>query len=144
MSELDKFRKDYFLFAEAGFVAVNQADDDSATKLFNASKALNPDNTLADLGIGYLHFHKLELKKACQIFEAVLEKEPANELARTFLGMCLSLTPDFGEKGQQILQEVAEKSGDSEVKKSAESTLAFVDTFVKKSSGGPMQKPPGK
>ena len=80
-------KEDYILMIEAGFIAVNQADEDSALKLFRASEMLQPDNSLPKVGFGYLHLHKLELKQAVRIFEEVLEKEPNNEMAKTFLGI---------------------------------------------------------
>src|SRR3990167_1450794 len=98
MSDLSKFKDHFILLSEAGFVAVNQADEDAAIKLFKAAEILNSKSLLPRIGMGYLHFHKLELKRACAIFEEVLEKDPTNEMARTFLGMCLSLTPDLGAK----------------------------------------------
>lgn len=133
MSDINKFKDHFIVLLEAGFIAVNQADEDAATKLFKAAELLNPESSLPKIGMGYLHFHKLELKQACKLFEDVIEQEPDNEMARTFLGMSLSLTPDFGAQGEKILAEVAEKASASEVKEVASTTLDFVDKFVKKS-----------
>ena len=60
MSNLKKYKEDWLLFTEAGFIAVNQADEDAAIKLFRAGETLNPENTLPQVGIGYLHLHKLD------------------------------------------------------------------------------------
>ena len=59
---LNKFKDDFFLFLEAGFIAVNQADEDAAVKLFKAAQLLDPQQSLPQIGFGYLHLHKLELK----------------------------------------------------------------------------------
>ncbi|MCH9614294.1 MAG: hypothetical protein SP1CHLAM54_17480 [Chlamydiia bacterium] len=129
---LDKFKDDFILLCEAGFIAVNQADEDTAMKLFEAAKALEPEHHLPKIGEGYLHFHKLELKRACAIFEKVLEEDGNNEMARAFLGMALSLTPDMGEHGKNILSEVAEKASDKNTKTVAKETIDFVETFIEK------------
>lgn len=136
---LDKFKDDFILLCEAGFIAVNQADEDTALKLFAAARCLEPTHHLPKVGEGYLHFHKLELKKACMIFEKVLEADGNNEMARAFLGMALSLTPDMGESGKKILAEVAEKASDKSTKDVAKETIDFVETFIeKKSKPNPM------
>jgi hypothetical protein len=36
------FKEDWLLFTECGFIAVNQADEDAALKLFKAGEMLNP------------------------------------------------------------------------------------------------------
>ncbi len=85
-----------------------------------------------------MHLHKLELKVACQYFEEVLQKEPDNDMAQTFLGIALSLTPDKVAKGEAMLEKAAKSTSDSQVKKVADTTLDFVEKFVKKSGGGPV------
>lgn len=136
MEDLSKYDEDFFLFLEAGFIAINQADEDAAVKMFNACELLRPDNSLVQVGIGYLHLHKLELKNAIKCFEEVLAKEPDNEMAKTFLGIAFSLTPDQVTQGEKILEEAAKDSSDSDVKKVANTTLDFVEHFVKKPGGG--------
>lgn len=132
MADLHKFKDHFVLLLEAGFIAVNQADEDAAIKLFKASELLNPSSTLPKIGLGYLHFHKLELKKACELFKEVIDKEPNNEMARTLLGMSLSLTPNNIDAGEKILHEVVEKGSTSDVKNVANSAITFVEKFVKK------------
>lgn len=132
MEDLQKYNEDFFLFLEAGFVAINQADEDAAIKLFKACELLRPDNTLIQVGIGYLHLHKLELKAAIKCFEEVIAKEPSNEMAHAFLGIALSLTPDQVAKGEKILADSAKSATDPYIKKVASTTLDFVDHFVKK------------
>ncbi len=132
MEDLSKYDEDFFLFLEAGFIAINQADEDAAIKMFKACELLRPDNSLTTVGLGYLHLHKLELKTAIDYFRAVITKEPDNEMAQTFLGIALSLTPDQVTEGEKVLEKTAKNSSDSQVKKVANTTLDFVDEFVKK------------
>ena len=142
MAELSKFKDHFILLAEAGFIAVNQADEDSAVKLFKASQLLDPQNSLPKVGLGYMHLCKLELKAACKAFEEVLAKEPTNEMAKAFLGLSLSLTPNEVAKGEKILEESAQKSHDPEVKKLAATAIDFVEKFVKKApTPAQLQKP---
>jgi predicted Zn-dependent protease len=133
MEDLAKYDKDFFLFLEAGFIAINQADEDAAQKMFKACQLLRPDNTLITVGLGYLHLHKLELKSAIQYFKEVIDKEPNNVMAQTFMGIAMSLTPDQVKEGEKILEKAAKNTTDADVKKVANTTLDFVDTFVKKS-----------
>lgn len=136
MEDLSKYDDDFFLFLEAGFIAINQADEDAAVKLFKACELLRPENSLIKVGMGYMHLHKLELKAACKYFEEVLAKEPDNDMAQTFLGIAFSLSPDQVAKGEQLLEKSAKGASDSQVKKVANTTLDFVEHFVKKPGGG--------
>ena len=135
MEDLKKYEEDFFLFLEAGYMAINQADEDSSVKLFKTCELLQPENPLIKIGFGYLHLHKLELKQACAYFEEVLRLDPSHEMATTFLGIALSLTPDQVSKGEQILEKSARESSDSDVKQVAHTTLDFVEQFVKKTPG---------
>ena len=130
---LDKKTKDeFFILCEAGFIAVNQMDDDAAKKLFAASELIDPESTLPKTGIGYLHLCKLELNEAAKAFQAVLEKEPDNDMAQAFLGVAMSLSPQEGAKGEKLLEDTAKESKDPTVKTLATSALEFVDKFIKK------------
>jgi hypothetical protein len=135
MGQLQQYKDHYILLAEAGFIAINQADEDSATKLFKASSILDPQNVLPKIGMGYMHLCKLELKQAAKIFEGILEKDPHNEMAKAFLGVSLSLNPAEVIKGEKVLEEAAHKSKDPMVKNLAKSALDFVEKFVKKAPG---------
>jgi len=133
MGKLENYQKDFILLCEAGFIAVNQMDEDAAKKLFSASALLKPENYLPDVGMGYMHLGKLELKQAVGAFEKALKKEPDNEMAKAFLGICIALTPNEEAKGEKLLQESAKKTQDPEVKKLAASAIEFVEKFIKKS-----------
>lgn len=132
MSQVEKYKDHFVLHLEAGFIAVNQADEDSAVKLFKAAEILNPESPLPQIGLGYLAFHKLELQKAIEIFDAVLAKDSGNELAKTFKGMCLSLSPNQTAEGEKILHEIAEGAGGSDAKAVANNAIDFVEKYVKK------------
>ena len=134
MAILQSYKADFLLFVEAGFVAVNQADEDSALKLFRAAEMLEPQNCLPMIGFGYLHLHKLELKQAIHRFEEVLKKEPHNEMAKTFLGIATSMLPNQAEKGEKILEQT-HHSKDPLIKKLSETAMDFVEKFVKKTPG---------
>lgn len=129
---LDKYRDDFFLLLEAGFMAVNDQDEDSAIKLFRASEVLNPKSTFPQIGFGYMHMCKLELKQARTIFEEVSKKEPDNEMAKTFLGICMSMSPGGMSKGEVLLEQSATKSDDPDIRTLANTAIDFVDNFVKK------------
>lgn len=129
---LDKYKDPFLLLVEAGFVATNKAEEDKAIKLFRASETLNPDNPLPKIGMGYLHMLKLEIGQASKMFEQVLEKDPNNEMAKTFLGLSYTFSTTDIAKGEKLLTESASKSGDPMVKNLASTALDFVDKFVKK------------
>lgn len=131
MLQKERSKEDFIVMAEAGFIAINQADEDAAVKLFRAAQLLKPDNNLPKIGMGYLHFLKLELKQAGKVFQEVLDKEPTNEMAKAFLGLSVALTPNDADKGEKILEEAA-KSKDSTIKAMAETAIDFVEKFVKK------------
>lgn len=124
--------QDFILLLESGFIAVNQSDEDASTKLFKAAEILKPESTLPKVGMGYLHLHKLEIKQAVDLFETVLKKEPGNEMAKTFLGLCLSFTPKGVAKAEELLETTC-KSNESLIQNLSKSALQFIDTFIKKS-----------
>jgi len=129
-----KFKEDFILFAEAGFIAVNQADEDAALKLFKAAELLDPSNILPKLGVGYLHLHKLELKDAIKNFEDVLHTDPHNDMAKAFKGLALSMMPNSIDKGEKILEQTC-KSKDPAIKEMSNTAIDFVEKFVKKHPG---------
>lgn len=130
----NKYKEDFILLAEAGFIAVNQADEDAALKLFRAAEVLKPKNVLPKLGFGYLHLHKLELKDAIKYFEQVLDEEPNNQMAKAFMGLCYSMMPNTVEKGEKMLEQTS-KTKDPMIKELASSAMDFVEKFIKKSPG---------
>jgi len=127
-----QYKGDAILFLEAGFIAVNQADEDSSVKLFKAAQALDPDNPLVKVGFGFLHLHKLELKQACKMFEEVLEADPKNEMAKALLGITMTFSPAMASKGEELLKETY-KSKDPSIKQLSDTGVAFAEKFMKKS-----------
>ncbi len=141
---LEKAKKDFILMAEAGFIAINQADEDAALKLFRAAQLLQPENSLPKIGMGYLHFLKLDLKQANKFFQEVIAQEPDNDMAKAFLGLSTALTPNEATKGEKILEE-AKHSKDPNIQHLAKSAIEFVEKFVKKApvrSSGPASHAP--
>ena len=140
---LETYQEHFSTLIEAGFIAVNQSDEDSAVKLFKAAEALKPGHFLPQLGRGYLHLCKLELKQACKIFTEVLQKEPNNEIAKAFLGLCMGLNPSEADQGAKILKETDKATKDPLLKDLTSSAIAFVEKFVKKAptpAQGPQKK----
>ncbi|MEC7839983.1 MAG: SctF chaperone SctG [Chlamydiota bacterium] len=129
---LDDYLDDFPLLIEAGFVAVKQLDEVSATRIFNAAQVLNPESTAPQVGLGYIALNKLEVKRATMIFESVISKEPENYLAQTFLGMCFLLTKPKRELGEKIIKEAIEKSDDPTIKNLGELSLEWAEKDLKK------------
>jgi Tfp pilus assembly protein PilF len=133
MPSLQNYKEDYIVFLEAGFIAINQADEDATIKLFKASELLNPSNVMPKIGMAYLHIHKLELKQAQKLLEEVLTVEPQNEVAKTLLGVALSMSPKEMQKGEEILHSMQKKASTEDIKELSTTALDFVDKFLKKS-----------
>lgn len=131
---LAKYKEDFFLLLEAGFLAVNARDEDSAIKLFRACSVLRPGHTFPKVGFGYLHLCKLEIKQAITLFSEVLEKEPNNEMAKALLGICLSMGTTTTTQGETLLTSLLTQSQDPGIKELANTSLNFVETFIKKAA----------
>jgi tetratricopeptide (TPR) repeat protein len=131
MKSWTDYKDDWLLLLEAGFIAVNLADEDSALKLFKAAEMFKPDHPLPKVGFGYLHLHKLELKQAGKMFEDALALDPKNEMAKALLGLSMSLAPTTLEKGEKILEETL-KSHDPMIKTLSDSAIDFIERFLKK------------
>jgi tetratricopeptide (TPR) repeat protein len=125
-------KEDFPLLIEAGFVAVKQLDEMSATRIFQAAQAISPGNAAPKIGLGYIALNKLEIKQAIKIFEEVVEKEPENYLAQTFLGICLLLTKPKRKKGEKLIQECIEKSDDPTIKSLGKISLEWAEKDLKK------------
>lgn len=114
--KFEDFKEDFSLLIEAGFVAVKQLDEISATRIFYAAQGLSPNSTAPKIGMGFIALNKLEIKEATKIFEHVTGIEPDNHLALTFLGICFLLTKGKRKKGEKIIHETMEKTTDPAVK----------------------------
>lgn len=114
--KIASFSEDFALLIEAGFVAVKQLDEMSATRIFQAAGVLNPGHAAPKIGMGYIALNKLEVKQATKIFEEVTVKEPENWLAQTFLGICFILTKPKRKKGEALIHEAMSKTSDPTIK----------------------------
>lgn len=125
------FKEDFALLIETGFVAVKQLDEISATRIFHAAQAINPEHTAPQIGLGYIALNKLEVKEATRIFEAVVEKEPDNYLAQTFLGMSYLLTKTKRKKGEKLISEVMELTDDETIVNLCKLSLEWAEKDLK-------------
>lgn len=129
---MDEFKEDFALLIEAGFVAVKQLDETSASRIFHAAQAISPNSTAPQIGLGYIALNKLELKEATKTFEEVLKQEPENYLAQTFLGICFLLTKPKRKKGEKLILEAIEKTDNSTIKNLGEVSLEWAEKDLKK------------
>ncbi len=142
VSFLENHPSYFILLVEAGFIAVNQADEDAARKLFTAAALCEPENPLPAIGFGYLHLHKLELTQACKKFEDAYEQEEKEkqprayilDMCKSFLGICTAMQPNLVVKGEKILDETL-KTKDPLIKQLTYTAIDFVERFIKKSPG---------
>jgi hypothetical protein len=130
--KLKQFKEDFSLLIEAGFVAVKQLDEISATRIFNAAQAISPKSAAPKLGIGYIHLNKLEVKEATKIFEGIIKDEPENYLAHTFLGICYLLNKSKRKKGEKIIHEAMAKTNDPTIKDLGTISLEWAEKDLKK------------
>jgi len=129
---LEKYKDDFLLLTEGGFIAVNQMDEEAAQRLFAAAALLQPKNVLPKIGLGYLHLCKLELKQAAKFFEEVLLVDPKNEMTSVLLGLTYSFMQNELPRAEKILSKALQESDDPLVKNLAHDTFTFIDKFVKK------------
>lgn len=139
--KIEELKEDFSLFIESGFVAVKQLDGFSASSIFIAAQMISPNNTAPQVGLGYIALNKLELKEATNIFEKVMEKEPDNHLAQTFLGICYLLQKQKRKKGEKLINESIEKSPDPTIKNLGKISLDWAEKDLKKSKA-PFFAPP--
>ncbi|HEX4839125.1 MAG TPA: hypothetical protein VFU89_01640 [Rhabdochlamydiaceae bacterium] len=132
MAQLQKYKDDFVILLESGFIAASQTDEDAAVKLFRAAQILQPENVMPKVGYGYIHLLKLELNQACKRFEEVLKADPHNEMARAMLGLSTSLTVKEADKGEKILKEAMKNTKDPSIKNMASTAIDFVEKYVKK------------
>lgn len=132
MGQLQKYREDFTDLLEAGFIAANGADEDTATKLFKAAAILKPDSVLPKVGFGYIQLLKLELKQASHTFESILKQEPHNDMCKALLGLTRSFHAKEYEEGEKILKDLVLKAEDTSVKQMALTGIEFVEKFVRK------------
>lgn len=131
-SLFESFKDDFSLLIEAGFVAVKQLDEVSATRLFLAAKAVSPKHIVPDIGLGYIALNKLDVKEATRIFTDVLEREPGNALASAFLGMCYLLTKSKRTEGEALIGKIMKESSDPAIINLCTISLEWAEKDLKK------------
>jgi hypothetical protein len=128
----EMFREDFALLVEAGFIAVKQLDEISASRIFHAAQMINPESVIPQIGLGYIAINKLEVKTATKIFEDVVNKDPENHLAQTMLGICFLLNKPKRKKGEKLIRETLGKTTDPTVKSLGELSLVWADKDLQK------------
>lgn len=130
--KIEELKDDFSLLIEAGFVAVKQLDAISSSRIFVAAQMISPDHTAPQIGLGYIALNQLNIKEATHIFESILEKEPENHLAQTFLGICYLLSKPKRKKGERIIKEAIEKTSDPTIKNLGAISLEWAEKDLKK------------
>ena len=131
-ADVSMFRDDFSLLIEAGFVAVKQLDEVSASRIFHAAQLISPDSTAPQIGLGYIALNKLEMREATEIFEKVIAKEPENQLAQTFYGICLLLNKQQRHKGEKLIKEIITAATDPTIKALGEISLEWAEKDLSK------------
>lgn len=130
--KMEEFKDDFSLLIEAGFVAVKQLDAISSSRIFVAAQIISPGHTAPKIGLGYIALNQLNVKEATHIFETIVETEPENYLAQTFLGMCYLLNKPKRKKGEKLIHEAIEKSDDPTIKGLGKISLEWAEKDLKK------------
>jgi len=141
---LEEFKQDFSLMIEAGFVAVKQLDAISSSRIFVAAQMISPGHTAPQIGLGYIALNQLNVKEATHIFEVITEKEPANCLAKTFLGMCYLLSKPKRKKGEKLIQEAMSETTDPTVKSLGEISLKWAEKDLSKAKAPFFEPAPKK
>ena len=132
-----EFKEDFSLLIESGFVAVKQADEVSAKRIFTAAQTLSPMHTAPKIGMGYIALNKLQVKEATKIYEEVVALEPENYLAHVFYGICFLLTKGKIKKGEDIIKVAMEKTTDPTVKNLGKLSLEWAQKDLSKKNALP-------
>ncbi len=125
------FKEDFGMLIEAGFIAVKQLDETSASRIFNAAQVISPKSIAPQIGLGYIALNKLEVKEATKIFERIAKEEPDNHLVQVFLGICYLLTKPKRNKGEELINEVLSKTTEPAVINLAKVSLEWADKDLK-------------
>jgi cytochrome c-type biogenesis protein CcmH/NrfG len=144
MTDLSTFQEDFVLLLEAGFVAINQSDEDAAAKLFHAAQLLNPESSAPKIGLAAIALHKLELKRAIKLLEEILQKEPQNIRASCLLGISYLLSNKNIEEGERRLKDASEHGDDPATRKLGQLWLEVLDKGIRKSDSPMSPQAPKK
>lgn len=127
-----EFKADFPLLIEAGFVAVKQLDEISARRLFHAAQLINPESTAPQIGLGYIALNKLEIREAIEIFRQVVELEPENHLAQTFLGISYLFSRKERDKGIALIKKTIKETKDETIINLGTVALDWAESDLKK------------
>ncbi len=129
---IEIFKEDFSLLIEAGFVAVKQLDAMSSSRIFVAAQMISPGHTAPQIGLGYIALNQLNVKEATHIFETIVEKDPENSLAQTFLGISYLLSKPKRKKGEKLIKDAMDSTDDPTIKNLGEISLEWADKDLKK------------
>lgn len=129
--DMGEFDEDFSLFIEAGFMAVNQADEVNAKRIFEAARVIREESAAPVIGLGYIALNKLEVKKAVEMFQVALEMDPENHLAQAFLGVTYLLVKEKREEGEKLIKKAREASDDPTIENLANISLEWSDKDLK-------------
>lgn len=142
MTAVKDYKDDFVLLLEAGFVAMNQLDEESATKLFHGAQTLRPESFEPRVGLAAIALHKLQTDKSIAILEDVMNQGHENYLAGALLGISYILSNQKIDKGQMLLKEAMEKADDTATKRLGTLWLEVIEKGLAKSqSPAKPQKP---
>lgn len=133
MKDLKEVHEDLALFVESGMIAIKQGDEESARKIFNALKLINPEHESVEMGFGLIALHKMDLPMARKHFEKLMNGTKKNWRAQAFLalshvlGIVKEKSDDLKLKSLKIAYtlagEVVENCEDPSTKQLAQSVL---------------------
>ena len=131
-NKLEALKQDAHWFVEMAFISINRKNEMRANQFLDAASTLNPGYILIDIARASIHMHKMELKEAETLLKKVLEKDPKQTLAMTFLAICHTLLGNT-EGGKKIFEEM-KKGEDPDAKKIASESEKFIKENTKKES----------
>lgn len=127
MKTLDDFKEDALLLLEAGFIAINQADFDSANMLFKAAEILDANVAMCEIGKGYACLHQLKISEAKKWFKKILDRDPNHQMAKTFWGWTEMMDPNHMNEGRKTCENILKETHDSDIKQFASSAIKFAE-----------------
>ena len=142
MKTTEEFKKDLAIMVEAGLVAIKQGDEDSAQKLFDAAKVLEPASSAPSMGYGLIALHKMDIAGAKNYFLQILKHEEDNYRAKAFLAFTnvLSILQSGARdeqkieglrEGARLAQEVLDKCREPSTRELAQSLLDWESELQK-------------
>lgn len=110
--------EDLRLLADVGFIAANRGMNGHAVAIFDAIRALRPNQEAGFLGRGLVEILSGNAGKAIELLKAA----PPTDGVRTFLGIAL-IQNDETQEGREILEDVIATAPGTPFATMASSTL---------------------